>query len=90
MCRNAVRMFPFCCPDNSETLSGYGRNHCPDVTEICKLVNAAMNALGKEGIKKVTLVVFSKNEKGNAFWEKQGFIKRDDLNYRNKAIEQVK
>ena len=50
------------------------------------LVNAALNALEREGINKVALVVFEKNEKGNAFWEKQGFTKRSDLIYRNKAI----
>ena len=50
------------------------------------LVKAAMEALKCEGINKVALVVFGKNEKGNAFWEKQGFVTRDDLNYRNKAI----
>ncbi|MCL2079756.1 MAG: GNAT family N-acetyltransferase [Oscillospiraceae bacterium] len=50
------------------------------------LVDAAMSALEREGITKVALVVFDKNEKGNAFWEKYGFIKRTDLVYRNKAI----
>jgi len=49
-------------------------------------LNAAMSALEREGINKVALVVFDKNEKGNAFWEKQGFIKRPDLIYRNRAI----
>ena len=50
------------------------------------LLNAAMEALKREGISKAALVVFGKNEKGNAFWEKQGFITRPDLVYRNKAI----
>ena len=50
------------------------------------LLNAVIEALEREGINKVALVVFGKNEKGNAFWEKQGFITREDLNYRNKAI----
>jgi len=50
------------------------------------LVNAAMTALEREGINKAALVVFGKNEKGGAFWEKQGFCARDDLIYRNKAI----
>jgi N-acetylglutamate synthase len=35
---------------------------------------------------KIALVVFSENEKGNAFWEKQGFTRSDDLVFRNKAI----
>jgi ribosomal protein S18 acetylase RimI-like enzyme len=53
------------------------------------LVGAAMDALKREGIHKAALVVFDKNEKGNAFWEKQGFIVRNDLNYRNKAITEL-
>ena len=50
------------------------------------LVDAAMSALESEGITKTALVVFEKNEKGNAFWEKYGFTKRNDLVYRNKTI----
>ena len=50
------------------------------------LLNAAIESLEREGINKVALVAYSKNEKGNAFWEKQGFITRPDLIYRNKAI----
>ena len=53
------------------------------------LLNAAMSALEREGINKVALVVFGKNEKGNVFWEKQGFIKRPDLIYRNRAIKDL-
>ena len=45
-----------------------------------------MAALEAEGIIKVNLVVFSRNEKGNAFWERLGFTLRDDLIYRNKSI----
>jgi len=50
------------------------------------LLNTAMSALESEGISKAALVVFGKNEIGNSFWEKQGFITRPDLVYRNKAI----
>jgi len=50
------------------------------------LLKAAMSALESEGIHKAAFVVFKKNEKGNAFWEKQGFTTRDDLIYRNKSI----
>ena len=53
------------------------------------LVRTAMSALEREGINKVALVVMTKNEKGNAFWEKHGFITREDLNYRNKAISEL-
>ena len=53
------------------------------------LVNIALSALEREGINKVALVVFGKNEKGNAFWEKVGFATREDLVYRNKAITEL-
>lgn len=54
------------------------------------LVNAAMEALEACGIHKTALVVFARNQAGNAFWERQGFTAREDLVYRNKAICQLK
>jgi Acetyltransferases len=54
------------------------------------LVNHVMEALKKEGINKVALVTFSNNLKGNTFWENRGFLIRNDLNYRNKVINNVK
>ena len=54
-----------------------------------KLVDAAMEALEKEGIHKVALVVFGKNISGNNFWEKAGFTVRNDLVYRNKSIHEL-
>ncbi len=54
------------------------------------LVNAAMSALEKEGITKAALVVKSQNDKGNSFWEKNDFVTRQDLVYRNKAIAELK
>lgn len=53
------------------------------------LVDAALDALRKKGITKVALVVFSKNELGNVFWEKRGFSVREDLVYRNKLISKL-
>ncbi len=53
------------------------------------LVNAVTDALSGLGIAKAALVVFERNEAGNAFWEKQGFTVRDDLVYRNKALRQI-
>lgn len=50
------------------------------------LVNCALEALEKEGINKVALVVFKNNDIGNAFWNMIGFEERVDLNYRNKSI----
>ncbi|MBQ8580328.1 MAG: GNAT family N-acetyltransferase [Oscillospiraceae bacterium] len=54
-----------------------------------QLVDRAMKALDAEGISKVALVAFSRNETGNAFWEKMGFTQRNDLTYRNKNIHEL-
>lgn len=54
-----------------------------------KLVNAVLDALIEIGITKVALVVFGKNQIGNAFWEKLGFTFRDDLLYRNKSLAEI-
>lgn len=53
------------------------------------LVNAALHALANEGIIKVALVVFSRNDAGNAFWERLGFTARGNLTYRNKALRAI-
>ena len=53
------------------------------------LVERAMEALKDEGIIKVALVCFERNEVGNDFWEKMGFTKRDYLVYRNKALTEI-
>ena len=55
-----------------------------------KLVDEAIAALEREGINKAALVVFAGNEIGNAFWEHIGFTVREDLNYRNKNIHDLK
>jgi len=34
------------------------------------------------------LVVFNDNIKGNDFWASQGFIKREDLTYRNRSLNE--
>lgn len=52
-----------------------------------KLVNSVLVSLKNEGIKKVALVVYSNNDQGNKFWNSLGFIKREDLNYRNLSID---
>lgn len=54
-----------------------------------KLVDEAMNELSALGINKIALVVFDRNELGNAFWESQGFTVRNDLVYRNKALAEI-
>lgn len=54
-----------------------------------ELVNVALKALEALGINKAALVVFARNEGGNAFWERLGFTSRDDLTYRNKAMAEM-
>lgn len=54
-----------------------------------KLVETALTALRSVGIKKAALVVFTRNEAGNVFWERMGFTAREDLTYRNKALAEM-
>lgn len=54
-----------------------------------EFVDCATKELQILGINKVALVVFDRNETGNAFWESQGFTVRDDLVYRNKALVEL-
>ncbi len=51
-----------------------------------KLMDTMIDGMKKEGISKVALVVFAYNDSANAFYEKIGFIKRDDLFYRNISL----
>lgn len=46
-----------------------------------QMVVYAMNALKDEHINKVSLIAFTKNDIGNAFWKTIGWTKREDLNY---------
>ena len=54
-----------------------------------QLLDCAMAALEREGIHKVALVAFGRNEVGNAFWERMGFTVREDLVYRNRSIHEL-
>ena len=45
------------------------------------MVVYCMEALRKEHINKVSLIAFTKNDVGNAFWKSIGWTKREDLNY---------
>ncbi len=45
------------------------------------MVVACMKALKEEEISKVSLIAFTKNDVGNAFWNCIGWTKREDLNY---------
>lgn len=46
-----------------------------------KMVVFAMEALKAEQINKVSLIAFTTNDIGNAFWNTIGWTKREDLNY---------
>lgn len=45
------------------------------------MVVKAMEALRAEKINKVSLIAFTSNDIGNAFWKQIGWTKREDLNY---------
>ena len=53
------------------------------------LVKKCLESFKNEKISKVALLVFKYNETGNAFWEKQGFILREDINYRNIGLREL-
>lgn len=53
-----------------------------------EMVVAAMKALQKEEINKITLIAFTKNDIGNAFWNTIGWVKREDLNYYDFALNE--
>lgn len=59
------------CVDPDYRLRGIGKS----------MVVFAMQALKKENINKVSLIAFTKNDIGNAFWHTIGWTERLDLNY---------
>lgn len=59
------------CVDADYRMRGIGKS----------MVVSAMEALKKEKISKVSLIAFTKNDIGNAFWKEIGWTKRLDLNY---------
>lgn len=46
----------------------------------CRMVRAAMEALQKEGVSKISLIAFKSNGVGNAFWRGIGWTGRTDIN----------
>lgn len=50
------------------------------------LVEHALQALAQEGITKVNLVAFCRNQAGIRFWMRQGFVVRDDLAYLDRSL----
>lgn len=59
------------CVDEDYRMRGIGK----------QMVVKAMEALKEEHINKVSLIAFTKNDIGNAFWKEIGWTKRQDLNY---------
>jgi len=59
------------CVDPQYRMRGIGKS----------MVVFAMNALKAEGISKISLIAFTENDIGNAFWRCIGWTKREDLNY---------
>lgn len=59
------------CVDPEYRLRGIGK----------EMVVFAMEALHKEEISKVSLIAFTENDIGNAFWKEIGWTGREDLNY---------
>ena len=59
------------CVDESYRRRGLGKS----------MVVFSMDALKKEKINKVSLIAFTKNDIGNAFWNEIGWVQRLDLNY---------
>lgn len=59
------------CVDEEYRMRGIGKG----------MVVKAMEALKEEEINKVSLIAFTRNDVGNAFWKQIGWTKREDLNY---------
>lgn len=59
------------CVDEAYRMRGIGKS----------MVVKAMEALKAEHINKVSLIAFTQNDIGNAFWKEIGWTKREDLNY---------
>ena len=45
-----------------------------------RMVRAAMEALQKAGVSKISLIAFKSNDVGNAFWKGIGWREREDVN----------
>lgn len=53
------------------------------------MVVHCMNALKEEGVSKVSLIAFTRNDVGNAFWNCIGWTKREDLNYYDFSLNEA-
>ena len=54
------------------------------------LVKLCLDAMKSEGINKAALLVLNRNQAGNAFWESQGFSRREDVAYRNRELAKLR
>ena len=54
------------------------------------LTQAAIDSLKNQGIIRVALFVFTDNTEGKAFWEKRGFRLRNDIEYMDKDLVEIK
>ena len=45
-----------------------------------RMVRAAVKALQREGVSKISLIAFKSNQVGNAFWQGIGWTEREDIN----------
>jgi ribosomal protein S18 acetylase RimI-like enzyme len=52
------------------------------------LLKKVEESLKRQGIRKIFLVAFKENKKGNIFWKNNGYEIREDLNYRDKMINE--
>ncbi len=46
-----------------------------------RMVSACIQELRRMGINRVSLIAFTRNEVGNAFWRKIGWTEKSDVNY---------
>ena len=53
------------------------------------MVVHCMNALRAEEINKVSLIAFTANDVGNAFWNQIGWTRREDLNYYDYTLNEA-
>ena len=52
------------------------------------MVVFAMESLKREHISKVSLIAFTENDVGNAFWKRIGWTRREDLNYYDFVLDE--
>jgi ribosomal protein S18 acetylase RimI-like enzyme len=53
------------------------------------LLKKAEETLKREGIRKIFIVAFKENKTGNTFWQNNGYEIREDLNYRDKSMNEI-